>query len=217
MSFSCPSSLHENEKSTTIPVADPAQRSASTSDENIQNYAGKRITRATARAESSIPTPIIRILPSSPPDSPVAEKPSTKKKKVKTKNLTKRSRKIRPASDELPNLDGCIVVKDFHGCAFTGKLLSGTLNKGTAELSYTYGEDDDWAGRTSFYKGEIANGLLHGHGYQNDAAGCIYEGKFHHGAANGYGECRWPTVSQVHAFHSALLPLLVSRSQYIAF
>jgi hypothetical protein len=196
LSFSCPT-LYENEQSAISPVSEQVQTNASASERNVQNT-GKRVTRSTSRAGSTILTPRIRIVPSSPPDSPapVTEKAPAKKKKAKTKILTKRSRKTRTTSDELPNVDGCIVVKDFHGCAFTGKLLSGTLKKGTAELSYTYGEDDDWAGRTSFYKGEIANGKLHGHGYQNDAAGCIYEGNFEHGAANGYGECRWPTVRQ---------------------
>jgi hypothetical protein len=154
-----------------------------------------------------IPIPTIRLLPTSPAsEAEIAEKPSPKSKKKKTSvsvakaaHSEKLSNLLFDESSDSENEEVVnkqptqVAVRDFHGCMFTGTLLSGTVKKGTAELSYTYVDGDEYAGQTSYYKGEIANGMLEGKGYQNDAAGCIYEGSFKRGASNGYGTCRWPT------------------------
>jgi hypothetical protein len=87
-----------------------------------------------------------------------------------------------------------VSIPDKQGCMYTGKLLSGTIRKGTVEVSYTRPSDvEEFPGRVSRYKGDIVNGLFDGQGHQSDFAGCVYEGAFQRGASNGYGVCRWPT------------------------
>jgi hypothetical protein len=87
-----------------------------------------------------------------------------------------------------------VTITDIHGCVYRGKLLRGTLRRGTVEVSYTKPlHAEEHPGAVSCYKGEVVDGRFHGKGYQKDCAGCIYEGAFEYGASNGYGVCTWPT------------------------
>lgn len=204
--------------STCSSVSESTPAACATTKKRKQHGSRESVTNDSRKKDIFIPIPTIRLLPPSP--TPKAkdhsEKPASKNLKKKDAAASVMTRvahatkqtylHVAESSDtgEEEDLDNAlkkksskspieITIRDFHGCAFPGKLISGTVQKGTAELAYTYPEGDEYAGRTSYYKGEIANGMLEGQGHQNDAAGCIYEGSFRRGASNGYGTCRWPT------------------------
>ena len=83
-----------------------------------------------------------------------------------------------------------IRIRDHQKYVYVGRLIEGTRHKGKGVFRFLYRKGEH-KGKEAEYEGEFEHGRMEGHGTSRDAAGCVYVGNFHRGAAHGKGTCTW--------------------------